>query len=73
MTDIGVFNLKVSGMRCAGCSNSVKNALLNLEGVLSADVNHESGTARIEISNTNLTIDMLAKIIRDTGFDVENH
>lgn len=36
--------LKVSGMTCGHCKQSVNDALSNLEGVQSVEVNLDSGT-----------------------------
>ena len=41
--------LKIEGMMCPHCSGRVQKALEGLEGVISADVSHELGTAVIEV------------------------
>ena len=40
-------NLKVVGMKCSGCENRIKNALLNRKEVKSVEANHETGLVHI--------------------------
>ena len=42
--------MKIEGMMCGHCEATVKKALETLEGVASADVSHESGTAVVTLS-----------------------
>ncbi|GAB4553600.1 MAG: hypothetical protein Tsb0013_16040 [Phycisphaerales bacterium] len=44
-TDAQTATLKVTGMHCGGCANKISAALLNLDGVESADVSPQKGTA----------------------------
>ena len=41
--------LNVEGMMCMHCENRVKKALEALDGVVSADVSHEKGTAVVHL------------------------
>lgn len=45
--------LKISGMKCDGCVNTVKNTLINFNGVIEVDVSLEKGKAYIK-SNDNV-------------------
>jgi copper chaperone CopZ len=40
--------LNIGGMVCGGCANSVKQALLGIDGVTSAQVSHADGRADVE-------------------------
>ena len=42
--------MKIEGMMCGHCEATVKKALENVEGVTSAQVSHESGTAVVTLS-----------------------
>ena len=42
--------MKIEGMMCGHCEAAVKKALEAIEGVASADVSHESGTAVVTLS-----------------------
>ena len=41
--------LKITGMMCSHCEATVKGALEALDGVISAEVSHEAGTARVTL------------------------
>ena len=42
-----IVTLKIEGMMCEHCENTVKNALLNVDGVINADVSFVSGEASV--------------------------
>jgi len=44
--------IAVAGMTCTGCSGRVRDSLEALDGVLSADVSHETGQAVVSHSGT---------------------
>lgn len=53
--------LKISGMKCRGCLNNVKETLLNIKGVKKVNVSLENGLAFIDVEeNVN------SKILEDT-------
>lgn len=45
-------DVSITGMTCTGCSGTVRDALEATPGVASADVSHETGTARITPDGT---------------------
>ena len=49
-TDTMKKTMKIEGMMCGHCEATVKKALETLEGVASADVSHENGTAVVTLS-----------------------
>ena len=63
-------DLKVSGMACAACTAAVEGALMNLDGVLSAQVNLGSETATVQYDSGKLGLADLEKAIRSAGYDV---
>ena len=58
--------IAVGGMTCTGCSGRVRDSLEALDGVLSADVSHETGQAVVSHSGTGREA-MLAAIT-DAGY-----
>ena len=60
--------MKIEGMQCSHCSSRVKAALEKLEGVASAEVSHETGTAVIR--GENLDAAALKTAVEDQGFSV---
>ena len=61
--------ISIEGMMCAHCEKTVKNALLDIEGVSSAEVSHETGTAVVQI-NADVTDEQLTKAITDRDYTV---
>ena len=58
--------LSISGMRCAGCVESVETALRGVPGVLEATVNFADHSAKVE---GDVVIEAILKAKRGTGFD----
>lgn len=61
--------LKIFGMTCASCVNSVESALLSLPDVKSALVNLTTQEARIVYHTRNVGIRDLVRTVEDAGFD----
>ena len=63
--------IHVEGMMCGHCENAVKTALEKLEGVASAEADHEKGIAQVvlkkEVPNA-----ILKKAVEDEGYQVTN-
>lgn len=62
--------LKINGMMCPHCEATVKTALESIDGVTSAEVSHESGTAVVTLSK-KVSEDVLKKAVVDKGYTVE--
>ena len=57
-----MINLKIAGMSCGHCQRSAKEALESVEGVESAEVSLEEGTAKVTGSpNVNRLIEAIAE------------
>ena len=61
--------LKIEGMMCGHCEATVKKALEALEGVVSADVSHDKGTAVVALEK-DVADDVLTKAVEDKDFKV---
>ena len=61
--------MKIEGMMCGHCEATVKKALEGLEGVASAEVSHEAGTAVVELS-ADVADDILKKTVEDKDYKV---
>ena len=59
----------VEGMSCGHCVNHVKEALSELNGVTSVDVNLASKTAMLE-ATTDVSDEAIKAAIDDVGYDV---
>lgn len=65
--------MKIEGMMCSHCEATVKKALEAIDGVESAEVSHEAGTAIVtmskEVSNDVLKSAVEAKDYNVTGIE----
>lgn len=61
--------MKIEGMMCGHCEATVKKALEGLDGVASAEVSHEAGTAVVELS-ADVADDVLKKKVEDKDYKV---
>lgn len=61
--------MKIEGMMCCHCEATVKKALEALDGVTSAEVSHENGTAVLELSR-DVSDDLLKKTVEDKDYKV---
>jgi P-type Cu+ transporter len=64
-------NLKLKGMSCASCANSIEKAILNVPGVVEGNVNFsiDSATVRYDPKQTNLNI--ITKAVADIGYEAQ--
>lgn len=61
--------LKIEGMMCGHCEATVKKSLEELDGVVSAEVSHENGTAVVKL-NADVPDAVLKKTVEDKGYNV---
>ncbi|GAA5522058.1 heavy metal translocating P-type ATPase [Aliifodinibius salicampi] len=64
-------SLKIEGMHCAGCANSVEKHLSEVKGVQKASVNLATEKAFVEFSNGDVTDEALIQAIQKAGYDVK--
>ena len=64
--------LKVSGMTCAMCVNTIQNALSNMDGVSSASVNLGTELASVNYNPKKIKLTDLEKAVTDVGYGVVN-
>ncbi len=60
----------VTGMACGGCSNTLQQALLALEGVAAADVSHVEARAVVTFDPARVTVPQLRQAIVAAGYQV---
>lgn len=60
--------LKVGGMTCGGCVNSVTRILKALPGVQAAEVSLERGEARISFDPARASVAQIRGAIEDAGY-----
>lgn len=60
--------LKVSGMTCGHCVQSVEKALRNSPGVRNATVHLESGAAEVEYEESRVAPEQLIAAVEEEGY-----
>ncbi|CAF0899001.1 unnamed protein product [Rotaria sordida] len=58
---------KIIGMHCEACRSAVIQSLRKLDGVLSVDVDLETGQAKL-ITNNNINTDIVIQAVQSAGF-----
>ena len=61
--------MKIEGMMCGHCEDTVKKALEALDGVEEAVVSHEEGTAVVSMTN-EVSDDVLTQTVEDKDYKV---
>ena len=61
--------ISIEGMMCKHCEKAVRNALLDIPGVVTAEASHEAGNAVIEIDG-DVTDEMITKTITELDYKV---
>jgi copper chaperone len=61
--------IKINGMTCMGCVNSVKTVLSNLAGVKQVEASLDPAQATVQYDPTHTSINVLKEAIVDAGFE----
>ncbi len=62
--------LKIGGMHCAGCVNSIQNFVSGLDGVKKCEVNLASEKAVLEFDPKSVDLQKIEKAIEEAGYKV---
>ena len=62
--------IKVDGMTCGGCVNSIQNALQQRDGVIQATADLDGGTVTVAFDPERVGRAALEAAITDAGFDI---
>ncbi len=62
--------IKVEGMTCTGCENTVTNAIMELSGINHAKLSHIDGNAIIEFDNTKTSREEIVDAVKGSGYKV---
>ncbi|QGQ44465.1 copper chaperone CopZ [Metabacillus sediminilitoris] len=63
--------LKVNGMSCGHCVNSVEGSVGKLDGVKSAKVNLKAGEVDVEFNPSEVSLGKIKETIDDQGYEVK--
>lgn len=64
--------LKITGMTCGGCTNTVTQALKAVDGVNEVEVSLSSGEATVQFDERLTTPDQLKSAVIVAGYGVDN-
>lgn len=62
--------LKIGGMHCAGCVNSIQKHVTNVDGVAKCEVNLASQKAELEFDPSVVSLQTIEKAIQSAGYRV---
>lgn len=62
-------NLKIGGMTCAMCVKTIENALVRLDGIISANINLGTEKAYVTYNPGITTVAEMKKAIEDAGYE----
>ena len=68
---IEVKTLKVEGMSCSHCENTVKKAVGALNGVESVIVDLEGKKVRVDFNSEKVSIETIKEVIEDQGYEIK--
>jgi copper chaperone CopZ len=57
----------INGMACGGCASTVQQALLALDGVVSADVSHADACAVVQCDPVKVTPELIRVAVKAAG------
>ncbi len=64
--------LTVTGMKCGGCENKIKQALTGKQGIISVEARHTENSVAVEFDAAVLEEDDIIEVIEGMGFSVED-
>jgi copper chaperone len=62
--------LNVKGMTCGHCKSAVTNALQELDGVSSVEVNLDKGRADVSYDASKVKLDQMKEAVEEQGYDL---
>ncbi|WP_144463238.1 copper chaperone CopZ [Siminovitchia fortis] len=62
--------LKVEGMTCGHCKQSVEKALTAIKGVEKAEADLDEGTVKVSYDRSKTDIGKMKEAVEDQGYDV---
>jgi copper chaperone CopZ len=69
LNEARIVGLTIQGMGCVNCATRVRNSLLALNGVVSADVDWERGLALVDYVPAKTNVDTILQAVAAAGND----
>lgn len=67
-TSLAEITLRVKGMTCTGCENTIKSGLEELQGIASVKASHKDSLAVIHYARNEVTIEQIRATIKEKGY-----
>ncbi len=64
-----ITELKITGMDCPVCSGVIQRKLLEMPGVVKAEVQYPAGSATVEFDATRTNTEKLIAVVKDAGYE----
>ena len=62
--------LNIGGMTCVNCQNKIQKALAHTDGIISANVSYESGTADVVYNESRISQQEIAAVVEELDYEV---
>lgn len=63
--------IKVDGMSCDHCKNTIESALAKINGVRTAEVDLDKNEVRVDYDDNKVSMQEMKDAIEDQGYDVK--
>ncbi|MEH7123707.1 copper chaperone CopZ [Bacillus sp. JJ1532] len=63
--------LKVQGMSCGHCVNSIEGSVGQLEGISQVNVKLDDAQVEVTFNESQVSLDKIKETIEDQGYEVE--
>ena len=63
-------SLNVDGMKCGGCETTIKDKLMEIDGVISVAADHKGKKVEVEFESEKVSLDTIRSVIEGAGFAV---
>ncbi len=71
VNNIKTVKFKITGITCAGCSNTIYKTLKQVDGVIEHSVEYPGDVAIIEYDSSKTNVKALEEVIEKKGYKVE--
>ena len=62
--------IKVTGMTCGGCTNTITRALVAIDGVHNVNVSLAGGEAKVDFDENLTSPEMLIAAVQEAGYGI---
>jgi len=61
--------IRIGGMHCAACAQTIERALKKEPGIIDAYVNFAAKKATVEYDSSKVSLDRIAEVIKEAGYE----